>query len=200
MHWLKIASLRIGILLCLAVSPLMLAHAQDTSLQTGDEIADAARKAREEKKTFAKPKKVFTEDDIAPRIPSKDLQPPASTPPAGNQQTVASPADAISEKKSAEPQESDEVKWRKRFKAAHDKLAAAEKQLDILQRDLNKTELQYYPDPQKAMKEQNTREGIKERTAKIDEQKAEVARLKQAINDLEDELRKSGGDTGWARE
>jgi hypothetical protein len=79
-------------------------------------------------------------------------------------------------------------------------LAAAQKQLDILQRDLNKSELQYYPDPQKAMKEQYSREGIKERTEKIDLQKAEVAKLKQALDDLEDDLRKSGGDIGWARE
>ena len=39
---------------------------QDASQQTGDPIADAARKAREQKKNAAQPKKVFTNDDVAP--------------------------------------------------------------------------------------------------------------------------------------
>src|SRR5579862_2781627 len=39
---------------------------QDASQQTGDPVADAARKAREQKKSEAKPKKVFTNDDVAP--------------------------------------------------------------------------------------------------------------------------------------
>ena len=79
-------------------------------------------------------------------------------------------------------------------------MATAQKQLDILQRDLNKNEVQYYPDPQKAMQEQYSREAIKQRKAKIDAKEAEVARLKQALSDLEDSLRKSGGDIGWSRE
>src|SRR5215813_12867784 len=33
---------------------------------TGDPVADAARKAREQKKAAAKPKKVFTDDDVKP--------------------------------------------------------------------------------------------------------------------------------------
>ncbi|GAC1618140.1 MAG: hypothetical protein NVS9B13_05690 [Candidatus Acidiferrum sp.] len=165
-------------------------------------MADAARKSREEKKAAAKPKKVFTEDDISARTAAKDAQPapPATAPQDAIQQPTPQIADPALSAKINEPQESEEVKWRKRFKAAREKLAAAEKKLDILQRDLNKTELQYYPDPQKAMKEQNSREGINERRAKIEAQKGEVANQKQALSDLEDDLRKSGGNIGWARE
>src|SRR5437762_12007915 len=39
--------------------------------QTGDPVADAARKAREAKKDTTKPKKVYTDDDIKTSAPEK---------------------------------------------------------------------------------------------------------------------------------
>jgi len=59
--------------------------------------------------------------------------------------------------------------------------------------------VEYYADPQKAMAEQNTRAEVNEKMAKIQEKKQEIAQLKQGLDDLEDQLRKSGGDIGWAR-
>jgi hypothetical protein len=59
--------------------------------------------------------------------------------------------------------------------------------------------VQYYSDPQKALTEQNTRKDINDKQAKIDAKKLEIAQLKQGLDDLEDQLRKSGGDPGWAR-
>lgn len=75
----------------------------------------------------------------------------------------------------------------------------AEKELDILQREEEKAQVQYYSDPQKALMEQNTRKDINDKNAKIDQKKQEIANLKQQLSDMEDELRKSGGDPGWAR-
>jgi hypothetical protein len=203
-HLLRNAALKMSfvLLLWLAAMPLLRAHRQEASQPTGDAVADAARKTREEKKTAAKPKKIFTDDDISPRPASNEAQhaTPETAPTDAAQKPAAQSAEGVAAAKAGDEQESVEAKWRKRFKAAREKLAAAEKQLDVMQRDLNKSELQYYPDPQKAMKEQNTREAINERTAKIDAQKAEIAKLKQGLSDLEDDLRKSGGDTGWARE
>jgi hypothetical protein len=37
------------------------------------------------------------------------------------------------------------------------------------------------------------------KTSKIDAKKKEIEQLKQSFSDLEDDLRKSGGDPGWAR-
>src|SRR2546422_3760763 len=43
------------------------AQSQSSSQQSGsDPVADAARKAREDKKNAAKPKKVYTDDDVKP--------------------------------------------------------------------------------------------------------------------------------------
>ena len=66
-------------------------------------------------------------------------------------------------------------------------------------RELEKAQVQYYPDPQKAMAQQNTRADITAINTKIDAKKQELDQLKKGLDDLEDQLRKSGGDPGWAR-
>jgi len=96
--------------------------------------------------------------------------------------------------------ENPEQKWRKRFKEMHGKIAQAEQELNILQRELDKGQVQFYTDPTKAMEEQNSRKDIDEKTNKINEKKKEIEQLKQNLSEMEDELRKSGGDFGWARE
>ncbi|MGB6599278.1 MAG: hypothetical protein WBE70_19335, partial [Candidatus Acidiferrum sp.] len=93
-----------------------------------------------------------------------------------------------------------ETTWRKRFADQRGKIATAEKELDILQREDDKAQVQYYTDPQKALMEQNSRKDINEKDEKIDKKKQEIADLKQQLSDMEEELRKSGGDPGWARE
>ncbi len=47
--------------------------------------------------------------------------------------------------------------------------------------------------------QQYSRKDINEGQAKLDAKKKEVESLKQQISDLEDALRKAGGDPGWAR-
>jgi hypothetical protein len=52
------------------------ARPQDSSQQqTGDAVADAARKAREAKKDAPKPKKVITDDDLKTSGPRSDWRP-----------------------------------------------------------------------------------------------------------------------------
>ena len=68
-----------------------------------------------------------------------------------------------------------------------------------MQKELNKDQVQYYSDPQKALMQQHDRSDINERTAKIDAKKKELDALNQKLSDMEDELRRAGGDPGWAR-
>jgi DNA repair exonuclease SbcCD ATPase subunit len=170
------------------------ARPQDSSQQqTGDPVADAARKARESKKDTPKPKKVYTDDDLKKGTP--DAGSTSAT--GGGTATTATMQTTGNATKGDDP--NGEAAWRRRFKDQHDQIAKAEKELDILGRELEKAQLEYYPDPQKAMKEQNSRAEINDKTAKIDAKKKEIAQLKQALDDLEDQLRKAGGDPGWAR-
>lgn len=176
---------------------------QSPDQQTSDPVAEAARKARAEKQATPKPKKVYTDDDFAS---SKNATPPATTPAntgaAEGQAAVtdqsATDANGVKGLRAGEDTKG-EAYWRKRFKAAHDKLAQSEQELDVLQRELNKDQVQYYNDPQKALMQQYDRKDINEKTAKIDAKKKEIESLKQQLSDMEDELRKANGDPGWAR-
>jgi hypothetical protein len=179
---------------------------QDSQQPTGDAVADAARKAREQKKKdTVKPKRVITDDDVNHLV--------LPTPAAGNaaaagstEEGAAKSADAQGKDaqgkdaaaKASEPQESPEARWRKQFKEAYANLNRAQRELDVLQREDNKAQVQYYSDPQKALAEQYTRKDINDKDAKIAAKKKEIDQIKQQISAMEDALRKSGGDPGWA--
>ena len=191
--------------LALTALPSPAQQQQDSSQQsTGDAVADAARKAREQKKKdTAKPKKVYTDEDVnhlvsggAPSPAPSDASAPATTEEGAAKNSDAQAKDAAG--KASEPEESAETKWRKQFREAYANLDRAQKELDILQREDNKAQLQYYNDPQKALAEQYTRKDINEKDAKIAAKKREIDQIKQRISDMEDALRKSGGDPGWA--
>jgi hypothetical protein len=179
---------------------------QDSQQSTGDPVADAARKAREQKKKeTARPKRVYTDDDVNHLVtaaaPSGDAGATASTEEGAAKNPDAQGKGAQGKDatgKTAEPEESPETKWRKQFKEAYVNLYRAQKELDVLQREDNKAQVQYYGDPQKALAEQYTRQDINDKDAKIAAKKKEIDQIKQRISDMEEALRKSGGDPGWA--
>jgi chromosome segregation ATPase len=179
--------------LCLTALPVFAQKQGSEQQPSGDPVADAARKAREQQKKEAKPKKVYTEDDLSHGKSSASDQSQS----AGSTGQQAAGGAAAGEGNDAQ---TDEKKWRKRFRDLRDRITQSEKDLDLLQRELNKAQVQYYPDPQKALMEQNDRKEINAKTSKIDAKKKEIEQLKQSFSDLEDDLRKSGGDPGWSRE
>lgn len=200
---MKVALVATG--LCVAA---FASYAQDqgSAQRTGDPVADAARKAREEKqkKDAQKPKKVYTDDDIKPATPDKPEIQNASAAGAATSggDEAAGATQAADTKKPEDAQKEDpngEKAWRRRFTEQHKKIADTEKEIEILQRELEKSSVQYYADPTKAMKEQNNRGEINDKTAKIDAKKKELAQLQQQLDDMESDLRKAGGDPGWAR-
>ena len=177
------------------------AFPQNAAQQTGDPVADAARQSREAKKNAPKPHKVYTDDDVSRPKPAPPATPAPGTPGALPPGTAAAttPSNPAVAASAADQDAKTEAAWRQRFKEQRDKIARAEKELDILQRETQKSEIQYYPDPQKAMNEQYTRKDINEKDAKIEAKRQEIAQLKQGLSDLEDDLRKAGGDPGWSR-
>lgn len=202
--WMKAALMAVGLCLCAFAS---YAQDQSSSQQTGDPVADAARKAREEKqkKDAQKPKKVYTDDDIKPATPDKPEIQNASAAGAaasGTEGAAGEAQAANAQKPGGAEQKEDpngEKAWRRRFAEQHKKIADAEKELDILQRELQKSSVQYYADPTKAMNEQNNRGEINDKTAKIEAKKKQLEQLRQQLDDMEADLRKAGGDPGWAR-
>src|SRR5215472_11483806 len=201
--WMKVAAVIGGLSLAALGS---YARPQSSSQQTGDPVADAARKAREEKqkKDAQKPKKVYTDDDIKPATPDKpEIQnASAGATTSGTEAAAAGGAQAANAQKAGDANQKEdpngEKAWRKRFSEQHQKIANVEKEIDVFQRELQKAQLQYYTDPQKAMMEQNSRGEINDKTAKLAAKKKELEQLKQQLDDMETELRKAGGDPGWA--
>jgi len=182
------------------------AQPQGSSQQTGDPVADAARKAREAKKEAPKPKKVYTDDDIKRSAPEPQPAPAAAPVNASGATTAQAVGDVAKSTDAAKNQDATrkedpngEAAWRKKFQGQRDKIEKVMKELEVLGRELEKAQMQYYPDPQKAMTQQNTRGDVNAITTKIDAKKQELAQLRQGLDDLEDQLRKSGGNPGWAR-
>jgi hypothetical protein len=163
--------------------------------QQSDDLAAAARRAREQQKNAPKPAKVITNDDL----PGDSTNAPTATStvqPTGGEQLVNQ---AGGEAASPDDDPKTEGYWRKRFAKVRDKLAQSEKELDVLQRELDKADVQYYPDPQKALMQQHSRSDINDHRGKIDAKKKQIDDLKKQLSDMEDDLRKAGGDPGWAR-
>jgi predicted RNase H-like nuclease (RuvC/YqgF family) len=167
-------------------------------------VAEAARKAQEQKKTAPKPKKVYTDDDIPTRgglaTPGGQTAAPSKETPSDTAKGQAGTGGAEAQGAGADKDKNGEAAWRKRFAELRGKISQAETELDILQREGDKSQLQYYTDPQKALQEQNTRKDINEKNAKIEAKKKEIANLKQQFDDLEVAMKRAGGDSGWSRE
>ncbi len=163
-----------------------------------DSLAAAARRAREQKKDAAKPARVFDNDTIPTHggistVGEAAPLEPGNTPGAKEARTGVAPSGGS---KSAG---NDEKTWSKKFAELRHKLEIDQQDLEIMQRELGVLDVQNYSDPMKGLQEGLTRSDINAKTAKIEEKKKQIAADQQAIADAEEDLRKSGGDLGWAR-
>ena len=158
-------------------------------------LADAARKAREKEKAAPKAPTVFTNDNIPTAGGGVSVvgAQPAATKESGQEGTAAE------SKAASEKSNNDEATWRKQFADARRKIAQDEQALSIMQRELGELNVQYYPDPSKALKQSVDRSDIVKKTEEIAAKQKELDADKQALSNLEDQLRAAGGDPGWAR-
>lgn len=158
-------------------------------------LADAARKVREKEKAAPKAPMVFTNDNIPTAgggVSVVGAQTEESKEPGKG-------ATAAESKAAPEKSNNDEAMWRKQFADARRKIAQDEQALSIMQRELGELNVQYYPDPTKAMKQSVDRSDIVKKTEEIAAKQKELDADKQALSNLEDQLRAAGGDPGWAR-
>ena len=163
-----------------------------------DPLAEAARKAREQKKEEHQTPRLFTNDNLPTSGGISTVgQAPAPTPaPAAD--GSATPGG----KKPGTPAASspnDEAKWREKFATLRHKLEQDQQNLDLLQRELGTLSTQFYGDPNKQLQQQLTRSDIDKKTAEISKAKDQVAADQKAIDDAQNELRASGGEPGWGR-
>jgi chromosome segregation ATPase len=200
--WLATAA---AIILIPATSGLCQQQGQQTSTPAAqpptkqeDSLAAAARRSREQKKEASKPVKVFDNDNI-PTHGGISTVGNISAPEAANAPGTTEAATGAAQTGAAKPAGGDEKAWRKRFADLRHKVELDQQELEIMQRELGVLDVQNYSDPMKGMQQSLTRSEINDKTAKIEAKKKQIAADQQAIADAEDELRKSGGDPGWAR-
>lgn len=168
----------------------------DQSTAPVDPLVAAARKAREQKKDQPKPAHVFDNDNV----PKAGGISAVGATPSEDSADGSAPTEAnAGDSKAAASSPNDEKSWRDRFAKLRHKLDEDQADLDIMQRELGVLDVQYYNDPVKGMQQGYTRSDIDEKTAKIDAKKKQIEADGQAISDTEEELRRSGGDPGWAR-
>jgi len=167
------------------------AGAQSSAQQ--DPLVVAARKAREAQKNAPKAPTVFTNDNMPASPGAVSVVGTASS---GKPSAASSKAAGKSKSKS----QADEAAWRKKFADARHKLAQDQAELSVMQRESSQLQLQYYPDPSKGLTQSYSRSDIIKKQNAIAAKQKQIDADQQAISNLEDALRKAGGDPGWARE
>ncbi len=163
---------------------------------TGDaqSLAELSRQVRAKKKETAA--KEYTNDNIPAVILGST---PEAETPAGSTAAAAKPGEPQSAATAEKKAEEVEKEYRDKAAKLKESLAYEERRLDVLQRELNLTQQQYYSDPNVALREQNSRADINKRTEEINQQKVLVEKAKQAFADLEEELKTKNLPIGWAR-
>jgi len=186
-------------LITLALGCAILAAPVYISAQDQESVADAARKAQADKKTAPKAKMVIDNDNLGTLTGTVNVvgQEPA---PPGDQAKKPAADDKTPPTVSptGKPPVKDEAYWRQKFADANKKLADDTHELDIMQREYNLKQEQFYTDPMASLKQEYSRSDLNDSKAKIDEKTTLVAQDKTDLANLEDELRQAGGDPGWA--
>jgi hypothetical protein len=191
----KLLRLAAGMVLASSLCATLVHGQNGSTSQQAPSLGDAARKAREQNKA-RQPGKVITNEDIADIKGSVSIV--GAVPPAPAASEQAPPAGAPAAAPKVEVVK-DEAYWRAKFADARKQLASDTKELDILQREYNLKQQQFYSDPNVALREQNSRADLNKTRDAITAKKADVEKDQQAITDLEDALRRAGGDAGWGR-
>ena len=160
-------------------------------------LGQIAKKYREERtKETKKTVKVFTNDSLGSQLNSaapktavtasgaKEVKPPTGLEPASS----TKPSDSTVH---------DEKYYRDAMKELRGKQELHQRELEVLKQKLSQNEMQYYPDPNKALTQEVTRGDINKLRKDIDNKNAQLDADQQAIDDLRDQLRRDGGDAGW---
>jgi len=150
-------------------------------------VADAARNAKSKVDEYA-PRNVFTNDDAA-ALPPGGISIVGPPPPApGAAKPKAKPADDTAKLAAY---------WKARFTAARQKLSQDKEALPSLEAELKVESLQeIVMDPDTGQVYSDTYMDL---LHQIDSTKLAIQNDKQALSDLHDEFRHSGGLPGWIR-
>jgi predicted RNase H-like nuclease (RuvC/YqgF family) len=203
----------ISVFVC-AVLGSGLAFAQSERSSAGaTSLGELARQLKAERqKEQQKPAKVYTNDNIPAgksqgglavasgisKSPSEEGA-PAKPPAAAGEKSKEAAKPAGSAQSESKEGVHDEEYYRTRASALREQLDLHKRELNVLQQKLSLNEMQYYPDPNKALQQEYSRSDINKLNAEIQKKQDQIAEDEQAIEDLRDQLRREGGDPVWLR-
>lgn len=152
-------------------------------------LGDLARKQRAEQAQAAEPPaRVYTNENLPGGTDSVSIVGP---PEAEAAQAV--PGGELHRKHG-------EQYYRAQMSELQQRLDTHQRELEVLQQKLGENQVQYYANPSEALEQQHSREDISRITDAIEQKHHQVEADQQAIADLEDEVRRQGGDvTGLER-
>jgi len=165
---------------------------------TAPSLGEVARKLKAEReKEKQKPVAVFTNDNLPSHgslgIATVKLEEGAKE----KQQTAAKGAPA-----SAATKEHGEEYFRKKADKIRSRTELHRRQLAVLQQQLGLTRMQYYPNPQKTLEQESTpafQTDLDKLRTKIAEVQKSLDDDQEAMDNLQQELRRAGGSPGWIR-
>jgi len=188
--------------------------AQDST--TSESLADLARKLKAERAKSQEKPKVITNDDLAasphspgqstaspakPAETSKETKPgesPAQEKP-GKEATKESPKATLA-LSSEEPH--GEEYFRDRMSALQNRLEIHQRELSVLEQKLGQNQMMYYPNPNQGLLQESgptAMSDVHNLGDEITKKKAEIAADQEAMENLQEQLRREGGEPGWLR-
>jgi hypothetical protein len=170
-----------------------------------ESLADLARQAKAQRAKSRDKTKVYTNEDVEalPRLPmsTTEIRPGEPTAQAttgnkaGNDSLKARPAEAGGERHGEEY-------FRARMGKLEERLELDQREVTIFQQTLGQNQMLYYSDPVQGLLQSSgptAMSDIHSQQDLIAKKQADVAADQAAIDDLQDELRREGGDPGWLR-
>ncbi len=178
------------ILMLMAVRP---SYSQEPA--TVPSLGEIARKLKDERAhEKQKPVATYTNDNLPSReslgIVTVDLagQAKAKAPATGKNVTAV--------------EEHGEKYFRSKAEKLRSQMEFVERQLGGLRKQVGLAQTQYYPDPQKTLEQESTpafQADLDKLRAKIGGTEKALADDQKALDDLQQELRRAGGNPGWIR-
>jgi len=175
-NWKMVCVSAILLAACLVGMPG--ARAQSDQEQS---VADAARKAREQKKTAPKPSTVITNDTLKPATPETVQNATAATERMPGADATAQAANAAQPPK--EPTEEEIAKKKAKIEALKQEIADKAKEVDLQQRSLVLANESYYSRPDFS-KDPDGKTKLDAMQSDLAQKKDELAELKAKLKEL----------------
>jgi len=170
-----------------------------------DSLAELARQAKAQRAKSHEKLKIYTNEDIEALRPlpmaTTDLKPGEHL----AQETTGNKAERPSLKPGpaeAGGEKHGEEYFRDRMGQLEERLELDQRELTVLEQRLGQSQMMYYSDPVQGLLQSSGPTALSDvhsLQGQIDAKQADLAKDQQAIDDLQEELRRAGGDPGWLR-